>query len=77
MTINRIVSMFAGAMIVASLAIAHLAGQINLTEMSWLWLTLFVGANLFQMAFTGFCPLASVLRAVGLKDGAGKSSCCS
>jgi hypothetical protein len=36
--------------------------------MSWLWLTAFVGANLFQMGFTGFCPAASIMKAMGLKD---------
>jgi hypothetical protein len=77
MTINRIISMFAGTVIVSSLAIAHFSSQIDLAQMSWLWLTLFVGVNLFQMAFTGFCPLATVLRAIGVKDRAGKSSCCS
>jgi len=43
-------------------------GQINLAEMSWLWLTFFVGANLFQMGFTGFCPATKILYALGVKD---------
>jgi hypothetical protein len=71
MTVNRAVSIFAGFMIMASLAAAHVSGQINLGSMSWLWLTAFVGANLFQMGFTGFCPAASIMRALGLKDSAG------
>jgi len=36
---------------------------------NWLWFTAFVGANLFQAAFTGFCPLAKILKAVGVKTG--------
>jgi hypothetical protein len=35
----------------------------------WLWFTAFVGANLLQSAFTGFCPLAKVLKKVGFKAG--------
>ena len=66
MTVNRAVSIFAGLMIMASLAAAHFSGQINLAQMSWLWLTAFVGANLFQMGFTGFCPAAKIFAALGL-----------
>jgi hypothetical protein len=36
----------------------------------WLWFTAFVGANLLQSAFTGFCPLAIVLKFFGVKEGA-------
>lgn len=68
MTVNRAVSVFAGFMIMASLALAHFNGQINLGQMSWLWLTAFVGANLFQMGFTGFCPAAKLMAAIGLRD---------
>ena len=71
MTVNRAVSIFAGFMIMASLALAHFSGQINLGQMSWLWLTAFVGANLFQMGFTGFCPAASIMKMMGLKDSVG------
>jgi hypothetical protein len=35
----------------------------------WLWFTAFVGANLFQTAFTGFCPLAIILKKLGGKAG--------
>lgn len=68
MSVHRAVSIFAGFMIMASLAAAHFTGQINMSELSWLWLTAFVGANLFQMGFTGFCPAASIMRALGLRD---------
>ncbi len=55
MTIERVVRIFAGAVILASLALAVTV------SLSWLWLTAFVGANLFQSGFTGVCPLASIL----------------
>ena len=55
MTIERVVRIFAGAVILASLALAVTV------SLSWLWLTVFVGANLFQSGFTGVCPLASML----------------
>jgi hypothetical protein len=76
MTVNRAVNIFAGFMIMLSLALAHFAGQINLGQMSWLWFTAFVGANLFQMGFTGFCPAARIFKALGLKDRGG-SACAS
>ena len=56
MTIERVVRIVAGAVILVSLALA-LAVSLN-----WLWLTAFVGANLFQSGFTGVCPLASLLQ---------------
>jgi len=70
MTVNRAVSSFAGFMIMLSLALTHFSGQINLGQMSWLWLTAFVGANLFQMGFTGFCPAAKIMATLGLREGA-------
>lgn len=63
MTIERAVLAFAGAVILLSLALAHFVSP------GWLWLTAFVGLNLFQSAFTGFCPLAIILRKLGLKPG--------
>jgi len=72
MEVNRIVSIFAGFMVMLSLGLAHWMGQVDLSHMSWLWLTLFVGFNLFQMGFTGFCPLVKVLKVFGI----GKSACC-
>ncbi|MBA3031865.1 MAG: DUF2892 domain-containing protein [Gammaproteobacteria bacterium] len=50
------------------LALAHFAGQIDLSTMSLLWFTLFVGANLFQSGFTTFCPLDTILKKLGLPD---------
>jgi hypothetical protein len=62
------IGVFAGIVIMGSLIAAHMMGQANLLEMSWLWLTFFVGANLFQMGFTGFCPATKILYALGVKD---------
>ena len=68
MRVFSAVGIFAGIVIMGSLIAAHMMAQINLMEMSWLWLTFFVGANLFQMDFTGFCPATKVLYAIGIKD---------
>ncbi len=63
MSIERIVLLVAGAFILISLALAHFASPY------WLWFTAFVGANLFQSAFTGFCPLAVILKKLGRESG--------
>ncbi len=67
MTINSAVNAMAGFMVMLSLALAHFTGQIDMSHVSWLWLTAVVGANLFQSAFTGFCPAAKIFKAAGLK----------
>ncbi len=67
MTINQLVRIFAGFFIMLSLALGLQASPLFVNE-SWLWFTLFVGANLFQSGFTRFCPLESVLRKFGIKD---------
>lgn len=64
MTIDRIVLAFAGGMVLLSLALAYLVSS------WWLILAGFVGLNLLQAAFTGFCPLALVLRKLGATPGA-------
>ncbi len=63
MTIDRIVLALAGAMIMASLILYYWVSPY------WLWLTAFVGLNMFQAAFSGFCPLAKILKAIGFKPG--------
>jgi hypothetical protein len=77
MTVNRAVTIFAGFMIMLSLALAHFTAQIDLSRLSWLWFTAFVGANLFQMGFTGFCPAAKIFKWLGLKDSNAGQACCS
>lgn len=63
MNIDRVVMAFAGTVVIISLALAQFVSA------WWLLLALFVGANLLQAAFTGFCPLAKILRRAGLKSG--------
>ena len=63
MNIDRLVFAFAGLMILLSLVLSQLH------NVHWLWLTAFVGANMFQAAFTGFCPLAKILGAMGKRPG--------
>jgi hypothetical protein len=63
MTIDRVVFAVAGSFILISLLLAHYHSEY------WLWFTAFVGANLFQSAFTGFCPMAMILKKLGVKPG--------
>jgi hypothetical protein len=64
MSIDRIIMAFAGSVVLASVALTLAFGP------WWLLLTGFVGLNLLQAAFTGFCPLARVLRRLGAASGA-------
>ncbi len=63
MSIDRIVMAFAGTVILVSvlLSVYH--------NVNWLWLTGFVGFNLLQSSFTGFCPLATILKKMGRESG--------
>ena len=63
MNIDRIVLAFAGSMIAVSVAMSQLY------SVYWLGLTIFVGLNMLQSAFTGFCPLAKILKSFGRKSG--------
>ena len=63
MNIDRLVFAIAGMFILSSVLLSIYHNQ------NWLWFTGFVGANLFQAAFTGFCPLAKILKAVGVVPG--------
>lgn len=63
MTVDRIVHLFAGIVILASLALAHYV------DPRWLWLTAFVGLNLAQSGFTNFCPLSFMLKKAGVPEG--------
>jgi len=68
MTVNRIVRIVAGSFIVLSLVLAHVSGQADLSQMSWLWFTAFVGANLLQSGFTKLCPMDSILKKLGVPE---------
>ena len=63
MNIDRLVNAMAGTFILISLILS----QIH--SLYWLWLTAFVGANLLQASFTGFCPVAIVSKKFGAKPG--------
>ena len=64
MSTDRIVLAFAGAIIFLSVGLGYYHHPY------WLWLTAFVGVNLFQAAFSGFCPLAKILQRIGTRPGA-------
>lgn len=63
MNVDRLVLALAGSFILISLLLSHLHSA------NWLYFTTFVGANLLQASFTGFCPLAKMLKAAGAKPG--------
>lgn len=62
MTIDRIVFAVAGTMILLSVILTHYVSPI------WMWLGVFVGVNMLQSAFTGFCPLVNILKALGFRE---------
>ena len=62
MTLERTIMAFAGFMVLLSLALTHYVHPY------FVWLTVFVGANLFQSAFTGFCPVGVLLHKMGIKS---------
>ena len=68
MTTERIVRIFAGLVVMISLLLGAPASPLFLSTY-WLWLTAFVGANLFQSGFTRFCPLEIMLKKSGVKPG--------
>ena len=61
MSVERMVLAFAGCFILISLALSLVS------SLYWLLFAAFVGTNLLQSAFTGFCPLAKILKALGAK----------
>jgi hypothetical protein len=62
MTLENGVRLLAGSMVLVSVALAHWVSPY------WLFLTVFVGLNLFQSALTKWCPAEYVLKAMGLKS---------
>lgn len=68
MTVENGVRVVAGSMVLVSAALAYFVSP------WWLLLTAFVGVQLIQSAFTGFCPPAYLLRKLGLKDNAAGGS---
>jgi len=63
MTVDKYVRLFAGLMILLSIALTHYVNP------NWVWLTVFVGANLAQSGLTNLCPLATILKKLGVPEG--------
>ena len=63
MTLDRAILAFAGSMVLLSLALTYYVHP------GFVWLTAFVGANLIQSSFTGFCPAAMLFKKIGIKSG--------
>lgn len=63
MNVDRLVFAIAGSFVLLSLLLSQLH------SVYWLWFTAFVGANMLQAAFTGFCPLAAMLKKAGRQPG--------
>lgn len=66
MTTERLVRIFAGSFVLVSLLLGVPESPLFVSK-HFLWLTAFVGANLFQSGFTRVCPLESILRRFGYK----------
>jgi hypothetical protein len=62
MTVERALRLIAGAFVAASVLLGIYV------NVNFLWFTLFVGLNLFQSAFTNWCPMMSILRKTGLRQ---------
>lgn len=63
MSLDRAVMLFAGIMVLVSLALTRWVNP------AWVWLTVFVGLNLMQASITGFCPAAMLFRRLGVRPG--------
>lgn len=68
MNTNQMVRMFAGIFILVSLALGVPESPLFMSKY-FLWVTVFVGANLLQSSFTKFCPLEIILKKVGVREG--------
>ncbi len=63
MSLDRTILAFAGVMVLLSVALTVWVSPL------FVWFTVFIGLNLLQSAFTGFCPAAMVFRKLGVKPG--------
>jgi hypothetical protein len=62
MNVERALRLMAGVVVLVSVALAHFV------SVYWVWLTVFVGLNLLQSAFSKWCPAMTIFRFLGLKD---------
>ena len=65
MVVTDWIHVVAGIFIMSSLALSYYHSP------KWLFCTAFVGLNLFQFGFTGFCPMALILKKLGVKENCG------
>ncbi len=63
MTLDRSVMLFAGVMVLLSVVLTVYVSPL------FVWFTVFIGLNLIQASFTGFCPAARIFKAFGIKAG--------
>mgnify|MGYP002137045253 FL=1 len=75
MTITRLLRIIPGLFILLSLALG-VEGSPLFVNKWWLAFTAFVGLNLLQFGFTNFCPMALILKKLGVPEGDG-TACCS
>ena len=61
MTIDRYLRMIAGAFVLVTLGLGRFVSP------NWYWFAAFVGLNLFQSAFTNWCPMMTILRKIGVR----------
>jgi hypothetical protein len=67
MNTERLIRILAGTFVLISLALGAPGSPLYVSSY-WLWLTAFVGVNLFQSGFTRFCPLEMILLKLGVKS---------
>ena len=67
MNLERMLRIIAGAFVLASLALGTWVNH------NWYWFTAFVGANLFQSGFSGWCPMITILKKLGFKEAGSQS----
>jgi hypothetical protein len=63
MTLDRSVMLFAGCMVLLSVLLTVYVSPL------FVWFTVFIGLNLIQSSFTGFCPAAMLFKALGVRSG--------
>jgi hypothetical protein len=63
MTLDRAVLAFAGTMVLISLLLTYFVHPY------FVWFTVFIGVNMIQSAFTGFCPAAMIFKKIGVRSG--------
>ncbi len=63
MTLDRSVMLFAGCMVLLSVLLTMAVSPL------FVWFTVFIGLNLIQSSFTGFCPAAMLFKRLGIKTG--------